>query len=97
MINFTQFVATSWAKNNTTVAMEQKHENYDFGLKDANVAILKKRTGNFIKSNKCNQCDYASSRAGDLRQHLKTHSGDKGNKCTPCDYASSHAGKLSRH
>ena len=26
------------------------------------------------KSNKCNQCDYASSQAGTLRRHLKTHS-----------------------
>ena len=29
------------------------------------------------KSNKCIQCDYVSSRAGDLRKHLKTHSGEK--------------------
>ena len=28
------------------------------------------------KSNKCKQCDYASSQAGDLRTHLKTHSGE---------------------
>ena len=26
------------------------------------------------KSNKCNQCDYASYHAGDLRRHLKRHS-----------------------
>ena len=29
------------------------------------------------KSNKYKQCDYASSQAGDLRTHLKTHSGEK--------------------
>ena len=29
------------------------------------------------KSNKCNQCDYSSSRAGHLRRHLKMHSGEK--------------------
>ena len=58
--------------------MEQNLENYDFGLKDANVKI--KITGNVIKSNKsnkCNQCEYASSQAGHLRRHLKTHSGEK--------------------
>ena len=33
------------------------------------------------KSNKCNQCDYASSQAGDLKRHLKMHSGEKTNKC----------------
>ena len=49
------------------------------------------------KSNKCNQCDYASSQAGHLRQHLKTHSGEKSNKCNHCDYASSHPSDLRRH
>ena len=49
------------------------------------------------KSNKGNQCDYASSRAGHLRKHLKMHSGEKPNKCNQCDYASSEAGKLRRH
>ena len=29
------------------------------------------------KSNKCNQCDFASSYASALRTHLKTHSGEK--------------------
>ena len=33
------------------------------------------------RSNTCNQCDFASSRAGDLRRHLKTHSGEKSSKC----------------
>ena len=41
------------------------------------------------KSNKCNQCDNAPSRTGDLRKHLKMHSGVKSNKCNQCDFASS--------
>ena len=49
------------------------------------------------KSNKCNQCDYASSGAGHLRRHLKTHSGEKPNKCNQCDFASSQVGNLRRH
>ena len=40
------------------------------------------------KSNKCNQCDFASSYASALRAHLKTHSGEKSIKCNQCDYAS---------
>ena len=32
------------------------------------------------KSNKCNQCDYASSQAGDIKRHLKAHNGEKSNK-----------------
>ena len=50
---------------------------YDFSLKGANVKIQNNTADNVIKANKCNQCNYASSRAGHLRRHLKTHSGDK--------------------
>ena len=56
---------------------------------------LKRYSGE--KSNKCNQCDFASSRAGDLRRHLKTHIGEKSNKCNQCDFASTQAGDLRRH
>ena len=56
--------------------------------------VPKKKTGNIIKSYKCNQCDYASSRMEHLRTHLKTHSGEKPNKCSQCEYASSSAFNL---
>ena len=49
------------------------------------------------KSNKCNQCDYAYSRAGNLRTHLKTHRGEKSNNCNQCNFASLHAGHLRKH
>ena len=32
---------------------------------------------NVIKSNKFNQCDFASFQAGDLRRNMKTHSGER--------------------
>ena len=48
------------------------------------------------KSNKCNQCDFASSYASALRTHLKIHSGEK-SKCNQCDYASSDASNLRTH
>ena len=72
-------------------------ENYDIVLKGEHLKIQKKATINVIKSNKCNQCDYASSRADSLRQHLKTHSGEKSNKCNQCDYASSRADHTRTH
>ena len=42
----------------------------------------------------CNQCYYASSQVGDLKEHLKTHSGENSNKCSQCDSASSEADDL---
>ena len=62
-----------------TMATKQM-EKYDFVLKGAHVKIPKKTSDN-VKSNKCNQCDYASSHAFTLRTLLKTHSGEKSNKC----------------
>ena len=76
---------------------QDKMEIEQTPLKDANVRFLKKTTNNVMKSNKCNQCDYASSRAGNLRTHLKKHSGEKSNKCNQCDYAFSQAGDLRMH
>ena len=71
------------------VTMDQNLENYGLGAK----AIGRK----LKKSNKCNQCEYASSRADSLRTHVKIHSGEKSNKCNQCDYASSDVGHLKRH
>ena len=64
------------------------------------------------KSSKCNllrqgprlTCDgepdktnYASSHAGNLRIHLKTHSGEKSNKCNQCNFASTWPADLRIH
>ena len=46
------------------------------------------------KSDMCNQCDYASSLASDLRSHLKT---DIGEKCNHCNYTSFYARALVTH
>ena len=63
--------------------MEENFENKNLNLKNS----LVKKANNAIKSNKCNQCDYASSHTVNLRAHLKTHSGEKSNKCNQCNYA----------
>ena len=49
------------------------------------------------KSNNCNQCDFASVRAGDLNTQLKRHRGEKPYKCNQCDFASSMADSLRTH
>ena len=92
IIDLNQFGETILTKHTT---MEQTCQNYDFGLKGDE--ILKKRTDIDIKSKKCNQCDFASSRADTLRTHLKTHSGEKPNKCNQCDYATSQTSHLKTH
>ena len=61
MMMLTQFDAIICAKHN--IQSIKQMENYDFVLKDANEKITKKTTDNVIKSNKCNQCDCASSLA----------------------------------
>ena len=68
-------------QQSTEQSCDQTNGKY-FNLKD--VKFLKKTTGIVVKSNKCNQCDYASSHAGHLKTHLKTHSGEKSNKCNQC-------------
>ena len=55
------------------------------------VASLKKNINKTVKSNKCYQCDYAFSKASDLKRHYEIHSGEKPNKCNRCVYASSYA------
>ena len=50
-----------------------------------------------LTPNKCNQCGFVSTKAGSLRKHLKTHSGQKSYKCNQCDFAASQAGSLRRH
>ena len=49
------------------------------------------------KSNKCNQCEYASFQAGSLKKHLKRHHADKVNKCNQCDFAYSGVSQLRKH
>ena len=69
----------------------------DSSKKDANVEIAIKKATHSTKSNDCNQCGYATSHAGHLKTHLKTHSGEKSNKCNHCDYGSFHAYALMAH
>ena len=70
----------------------------DFSESGVNVDVPLRNTNNeVVKSNKCNQCNYASSHTGHLKTHLKTHSGEKSNKCNQCDYASYLASDLKRH
>ena len=70
----------------------------DYHLSRTMMTTTMMKTHSGEKSNKCNQCDYASSQAGHLRRHLKRHiRGEKSNKCHQCDFASSQAGNLKRH
>ena len=86
-----------FGKEQHRVIMEQNLKSYDSVLKGANGKILKKGTEQIIKSNKCYNCDYASSDKTNLRRHSKTHKGEKLNKCNQCDYACSRTGKLRIH
>ena len=63
-------------------ALNGRAEVIQFAGKKQKVMIqTKKMQPTFVRSgektNKCNQCNYASSRAAVLRIHLKKHSGEK--------------------
>ena len=73
------------------------HLNDDGGDDDDDNLRTHLKTHSGEKSNKCNQCDFASSHALSLKGHLKTHSGEKSNKCNQCDFASSYASALRDH
>ena len=69
------------------LVMDQTLENTDLSENVVNV-----KASMIVK--KCNQCTFSSNDAGNLRRHLKTHSGEKPNKC---NYAASRAIDLRRH
>ena len=69
--------------------MDQDLVDENFSESGAIIVPLKNKNNEVVKPNRCNLCNYASSLAGNLRTHLKTHSGEMSNKC---DYASSQAG-----
>ena len=77
--------------------MDQGLEKQDSNKRLGGVLVRIIETETKEKSHKCNQCEYASLYAGDLRTHLKRHSGEKSNKCNQCDFASSYAHHLRGH
>ena len=76
-------------------------QNHDWVKNNVNIEAAMSMGGTTThqdrRSNKCNQHEYMSSHASNLRLHLKTHSGEKQYKCNQCDYACSHVGDLRRH
>ena len=66
-------------------------------LSKQNMEVLKTKTKNVMKLNKCDQCNYESSYKCNLRAHMKTHNGEKSNKCYLCDFVPYQAGDLRRH
>ena len=55
--------------------MDQSLEQQDSNKRQGDIQVRVTETENQEKSNKCNQCEYASSYVSDLRRHLKIHSG----------------------
>ena len=59
------------------MVMDQDPMDNVFSESGVNIDVpLRKTKNEGEKSNNCNQCNYASSQAGKIRTHLKTHSGE---------------------
>ena len=57
-----------------TVVTDQSSGNYNKSMDLMDSMNIENRK---VKFNKCSLCDYASSRAGHLRTHMKRHTGEK--------------------
>ena len=67
--------------------MDQGLESYDLSANNESkkAPVRVEKGGQGKSSNKCNQCDYASSHLGNLKRHLTVYSGEKSNKCNQCN------------
>ena len=73
---------------------------YHLSVMDQNLRNLDVSEGNDdikANTNRCNQCNYASSKVGNFNRHLQSHSGEKSKKCNQCDFAYSQVSHLKRH
>ncbi|XP_014359735.2 uncharacterized protein LOC106711843 [Papilio machaon] len=46
---------------------------------------------------KCSHCDYTAARKGELKLHLRSHTGDKPYSCNQCNYRSADHNAMRRH
>ena len=92
-------ILLSFPSHHRILVMDPNLKNNDLDENNVRIKTSKIVTkgGENKRPNKCNQCEYASSEAGNLRRHLRTHSGEKSNKCNQCNYASSDASNLRNH
>ena len=95
----TRLLIDSWSAMSILDYMHQRmHNNLPDETHLPNALKIHLTIHSGEKLNKCNQCNYASSRRDHLRTHLKRHStGEKSNKCNQCNYASSMEGDLRKH
>ena len=60
--------------------------------KDLNI----KDQADFKKKHKCNQCNFSTATAGNLKSHKLIHSGEKPFACSQCKYSCNRAGSLKK-
>ena len=65
------------------LVMDQDIRLNDSNKSKANEKVQIREIDNREKSNKCNQCEYASSQTSHLKSHLKRHSGEEKKKMQP--------------
>uniref|UniRef100_A0A914HIU5 Kinesin-like protein n=1 Tax=Globodera rostochiensis TaxID=31243 RepID=A0A914HIU5_GLORO len=74
---------------------EEKEESTDEEEKEEE--LMEKNLRTHGKKFKCTECAYRSARSGNLKVHMRTHTGVKPFKCTICGLQSVHGGNLKVH
>ena len=71
----------------------------DKNLQHFEFIVNEETSDNMTKNDqdKCNQCKYTSSQAGNLKRNLKKRNGEKEFKCNQCNYATAYASALRTH
>ena len=82
---------------NLVVVMDKNLDNHDLSRYDENMEAPIRVTKTGKRSNKCNQCNFASSHIHNLRQQLKIHIGEQSKKCNHCDTETFQTSQLKRH